>query len=699
MDTGLAYRNGRPGIVRGETFLPIGFHLQRNGATVTADDLSLDHLTVDDERLEARYTGAVDVRMDVARKDSVYYTAVTVDDGLDRPAAGGVTLGYEPVQGVVSHKDYDPRRLDELDRMEREQGIRERWKAFRYNTLPRLRERSLRDWLTDQEDGFVEEPFAFPRHIDTAEDIPERTVNAILTDRNGAVAVAPDGTRGRLTYLSGSSDGIRSTTFRSTETAEKETLPGMAVAFADEPYAAVETLYSSIAHDRPPLPDEVAGLGYCTYNTFYRDVRAENVQALLGEAEDVPLRFLIVDDGWQDTRNGRLRSYNGGDGFPDMAGFVDAVKEEHGIDHVGLWHTLQGYWNGVAERLAPADATLDCGDTRLPDGASSFFADWYDTMREWGVDFVKVDNQTDWFDHVQGRYSMATHAEAVEAVHNAADTVIDCMSLGQECAADAENAVVRSSFDHLPRSPTATKQHLYANAYNAAWLSTYATPDYDMLDLDHPHFDAHATARVLSGGPFYLTGALDQVEKLEPYVLDDGSIPRPTEPGRPPIERLFADPYAETVPLVLHAPTGTGSVTAAFNITGNGDAVTATMGDAAFEPGQVLYDVARDELHTEPFDIELDELEHAVCVHTPVEDGFASIGLTDLVNPHSGVETVERASDRVEVELAQPGTYAFHTEADITAVRDGDGRFLPYRIEDSLVTVETDGTELRVELR
>jgi hypothetical protein len=61
------------------------------------------------------------------------------------------------------------------------------------------------------------------------------------------------------------------------------------------------------------------------------------------------VRWFLIDDGWLDVTNHKLNSY-----IPDNVKFPAELKkltlllkDEYGIQNVGVWHTLNGYWEGL----------------------------------------------------------------------------------------------------------------------------------------------------------------------------------------------------------------------------------------------------------------------------------------------------------------------------------------------------------------
>eukprot|EP00978_Attheya_sp_CCMP212_P029862 scaffold107652_cov53-Attheya_sp.AAC.2 len=149
------------------------------------------------------------------------------------------------------------------------------------------------------------------------------------------------------------------------------------------------------------LPFFARSLGWCTWNAFYTGVTGRKVVDAVQthHANGVPIRWMILDDGWQHTTNDnanngeqwgeRLVSLT--DASPDKFGpddnnhdtnisdihvpmnrnnapnnttersllslteTVQMLKSGLGIDAVLAWHALPGYWLGCAEPTSNVD--------------------------------------------------------------------------------------------------------------------------------------------------------------------------------------------------------------------------------------------------------------------------------------------------------------------------------------------------------
>jgi hypothetical protein len=112
---------------------------------------------------------------------------------------------------------------------------------------------------------------------------------------------------------------------------------------------------------------------------------------------------------------GTLISFQAYEGMgAPMKEVVESLKAKE-IEKVGLWLTLQGYWNSI-DKDSPLVKKYDCSpyktanrgqvrggvDIPLPAGpradqwlpspekAAEFWLDWFTEMKSWGIDFVKV---------------------------------------------------------------------------------------------------------------------------------------------------------------------------------------------------------------------------------------------------------------------------------------------------------------------
>lgn len=472
------------------------------------------------------------------------------------------------------------------------------------------------------------------------------------------------------------------------------------------------------------FPATFGSLGWCSWNAYGNQVSEEKILASARSIRDrrIPLGFVLVDDGWLSTREGRLTSFDAdAQKFPHgLGGLARTLHDEYHVPHVGVWHTFQGYWSGVAEgsEIARAHKMFrGLGDQLLPDPRSGagaqFYADWYRGLKEAGYDFVKVDGQgntikfTDGllplFDAGRGEHDNLESA-ARDNFGDASSTrgasrgvsVINCMEMSLENVYNwRDSNAARSSDDYLPDSPQNVKEHVYQNAYNAYWLANFAYPDWDMFQSHDAHADFHAAARALSGGPVYFTdeAGKERPEVLRPLALADGRLLMLDEPGQVTRDLLLTDPASEPVALKVFGTVSTqgyvAATVAAFNVNKTastvvgalrasdvGASVSTEQEFAVYQRSRQSATVLRDK--DAPLAFTLGEFGYDIFTVVPVERGVAVFGLLDKYLGAAAVSSVRQDARTVTIRLREAGDFGAWAERAPARV-EVDGRVLPPR--------------------
>ncbi len=343
--------------------------------------------------------------------------------------------------------------------------------------------------------------------------------------------------------------------------------------------------------DERRIPDMLRYLGWCSWDAFYRDVSEAGVRQKAAELRDkqVPARWMMIDDGWFESKDNLLRSMTPDPAkFPQgFAGLVRDLKEQYGVRWVGVWHALAGFWGGLDPNCAPAEAeraylyrTASGKVLPSPYSGAGFFRDWYDMLRREGIRFVKVDGQSSTACYFENSIPLAEAAaglgRALEEGSAAMDgDVINCMGMAMEnILARRVSGVSRNSDDFFPARENYFVEHLLQNAYNALYHDELYHCDWDMFWTVHPDAEKHALLRAVSGGPVYVS---DPVGKTDPAILKplaclDGRLLMLSRAAKPTEDCAFTDPRAGGV-LKLHNAGRYGEadcagVIAAYNLTG-----------------------------------------------------------------------------------------------------------------------------------
>ncbi|CAE6462848.1 unnamed protein product [Rhizoctonia solani] len=335
----------------------------------------------------------------------------------------------------------------------------------------------------------------------------------------------------------------------------------------------------------PPLGSYIFEnkLTYCTWNSLQPPTPTTGASALntLEHFHSVGVRpaIFLIDDAWQDVKLFRLQSFGCKpsflDKFKNLAEIVKIAKEKYGVEHVGVWHTIQGYWQGVepnkfASQYSLVKVTKDGypGPAEEegfeyyiphPDSVQSFFNDYYATLRTAGIEFTKCDNMAS-IDHITSAVEITFTKSGEEVPGNSIDivalrkayvqavttaalesfgaaNVIWCMGMTPRvllgeiglCGKGVKR-VVRNSDDYYPNEPDSHRYHIFTNTINALLLNELdVQPDLDMFQT-HPHIpsegEIHDTATGISQGSFH---ASFRVFGTGPVTITD--VPYKSNPG------------------------------------------------------------------------------------------------------------------------------------------------------------------------
>lgn len=389
----------------------------------------------------------------------------------------------------------------------------------------------------------------------------------------------------------------------------------LALTADEDPFTAVENGFARCVENgliRTRLkadkeyPEMMEYLGWCSWNAFYREVDEKGLLAKLDELKKkrVPVGWVLIDDGWSRIRDMKLAALEEDPSkFPNgLRSFIRRAHEEYGVGQVGVWHAFNGYWQGVDEESLLArqmsHAFCHTKDGHLLPGfefsqSFEFFNTWHRWMKEQGVDFVKVDNQSSLIRFVRNNAPMKAIAETHRALEasvrlNFTAPLINCMGMANENEfSRADSVVSRNSDDFFPDQENGFVSHVMQNAYNSVFYDQLYVCDYDMWWTSHPTAVVSAVLRAISGGPIYVSDKVGETDPamLRPLVEEDGRIIRCDHAARPAASCLFEDVRATTGVLKVTNRCGANAVTAAFNLTGEEKTCRIETGDTECEQG------------------------------------------------------------------------------------------------------------------
>ncbi|KAL7115385.1 hypothetical protein ACP275_04G181600 [Erythranthe tilingii] len=395
-----------------------------------------------------------------------------------------------------------------------------------------------------------------------------------------------------------------------------EALEGVFVNSGDNPFELIKDSIKILAKHKGTFshletkktPAHLDWFGWCTWDAFYTEVTPNGIKEGLQSFKDggISPKFLIIDDGWQETENEYRK-----EGEPEIEGIqcatrltdikenskfkgeesdgsttnlkelIHHIKENYGLKYVYMWHALVGYWGGLLtsseplkkynpKLVYPIQSPGNIGNIRDiamdivekygvgiidPEKIFDFYNDMHSYLADSGVDGVKVDVQNileTLGSGYGGRVSITKkyHEALDESIEqNFKDNnLICCMCHNSDSIFSSKNsATARASEDFMPNEPTFQTLHIASVSFNSLLLGEVVVPDWDMFHSNHSTAEFHGAARAIGGCPVYVSDkpGKHDFKILRKLVLPDGSILRARYSGRPTRDCLFVDPVMD----------------------------------------------------------------------------------------------------------------------------------------------------------
>ncbi|MDG1729921.1 MAG: Sip1-related alpha-galactosidase [Algibacter sp.] len=462
--------------------------------------------------------------------------------------------------------------------------------------------------------------------------------------------------------------------------------------------------------------------GWCTWNALGTDVSQDTLTYAMKHfyENNIPVKYMIVDNGWQDNKDGKLNSY-GADlkKFPNgLAPMITNFKNNYGLEKIIMWQALWGTFAGLnessfprleiktktfpVERLVMKHAKIEeyeninkvatMGEIFYPGKESKeiiipdfipYYNEYFDYLRKQGADGVKIDAMT-WVESVgQNRggrvasmkYMMQGLQSAVNVHFN--NEMINCSSLSNDYIFNTLTSnLTRSSGDFFPEKPESHGAHIYTNAHNSFWLGEFILPDWDMFQSGHTAGAFHAAARAISGGPVYTTEEIGAENKdvLNKLMTSKGKLLRCKDVGRVCTSSLFTNPLANEKAVKIYNTNLVGGIVGAFNCSYNpensvsvSEEIKATDIENIEGEKFAVYSFSNDELIVTSkkyaIPVKLKELDFDLFTYVPIQDGFAPIGVITKYNPGGMISEFNRLSeDIISLKLLEGGNFLSWSE-------------------------------------
>lgn len=448
--------------------------------------------------------------------------------------------------------------------------------------------------------------------------------------------------------------------------------------------------------------------GWCTWDSFYDQVRSEDIPRGLESFRKggiVP-KLVILDDGWQTTQDQqlprgqwKLSDFAPNEKFGGDLTETIARAKAFGVEKFFVWHAVLGYWGGVdpkapkMQKYRPyyskavhTDEIRQVNPTRWesehfdfgmidPDMAAEFYDDYHTGLKQQGVDGVKIDVQS----AIEGHGSRIALAKAIrQGMENSVDkhfdgNLINCMSCSNDLIYHCEKAnLMRSSNDFFPDDPFSHSNHIYTNAVCSIFMKEFTWCDWDMFQTSHPYGAYHAASRAISGGPVYVSDRVDEhdFDLIRSLTDREGHLLRCSAVAMPTMDCLFTDPTAQKSLYKIFNRNAYSCVVGVFAFGGEMQSVHVSPSDV---PGNTVGSYAVYSHNTgkaavlscdEAMEVSLEGMQWDILTISKIENGFAVIGLTEKLNSGGAVRKVEFDRACLRLQVADKGPLLIYTERE-----------------------------------
>lgn len=445
-------------------------------------------------------------------------------------------------------------------------------------------------------------------------------------------------------------------------------------------------------------------LGWCTWDVFYRDVSEANILRAFEtfKQRGIQPSYLILDDGWQDVTDMYLKTIFENEKFPaGLKRLVSLAKKTYGFKQVGIWHALQGYWGGIDPTGPLAHSfSLKRNDKILPSPYTTYFTDkgyyisetdiggfyemFYSFLKECGIDLVKVDSQGSLLHLCENEENptaiMSHYQKALTTVGKKYfnNEILYCMAHSSDIIFNTNEFIAwRNSDDFFPDKPLASQlEHLYVNAINNIFTSTFAFPDWDMFQTQHPYAQLHALIRAISGGPLYICDAPEQInqELLSKLMINEQQVLRFRQPALPFEACIMTDTLTTKTLLKIHNHSDFGFTVMSANLNPDFKSIKETL---------MIEELAKS-WKIESwiyFSHDLNSIGH-ICIgegvgqtleygqytylsFVPQYEKITPLGNIDKYNAYLVIKSIMQVSNQMTIECQGRGRFACYLEEDV----------------------------------
>ena len=443
-------------------------------------------------------------------------------------------------------------------------------------------------------------------------------------------------------------------------------------------------------------PEAFEYLGWCSWEHFKKKIDSDKLVNAVNtiESSGVPVRWVLIDDGFQTQKGLALKSFAAETAtFPNGWKPLLDLRKEDKIKWFGLWHSYMGLWKGISKANEFGDLNKDfipfgrnLGPGKSKEGAKRFYDAFIGSVADAGFDFVKIDNQS-LYNGLQKKVDSGVQINTwmTEALENAVKEklpqgMINCMCQGTpQVQGTRHSAVSRVSIDYKLNDLAKAKAHIEQSYVLTLMQGQTVWPDHDMFHSSDPDCgQLMAISKALSGAPIYLS---DNPSDFSPQFIlpladKQGKLYRPLAPGAPLPDSVMIDVYKSGNAFRVIAPLANKcAAVVPYNLFHPGEkTIKATVTSADYphasgmiqpytgpweipSEGLVVFDWQKGsgQKLDKPYEVELTGFSDRLLLMAPIKSGWAVIGARQKYLSPATVTSVEATAETLAVEMAEGG--------------------------------------------
>lgn len=446
------------------------------------------------------------------------------------------------------------------------------------------------------------EAFTVPLYVKAYEDIPSKSYFILIQERQNFTVYFCLSHLDISSSLSGTKDGMLLNLTSGTSPDAKKVRPALLCLKGKHLYETIQQAMKlalsltggmgKLLQDKLAPPLWLDCLGWESGIAMGANVSHQNIIESVESLVEAgyPPGFVLIDEGWQhlitnvkDKKGKKLLASFEADPvrFPKgIKGVVDDLATL-GIKYVGVWHGMMGYRGGIHSKLARTYNLPSLPNQRYFLGCDlgstfQFFYDYYGYLREQGVAFIKVGDQSSVADFCQDDKEVTALYKNLQAAMQAAASIqFNSAHFNTECLRNenlfywGNSRFARAAEDIDVSNSVGVMRAIRNNLTNSLWLQHLMQPDFDAWLTYTDQSETLAIFHALSGSINVIGDPAGEHNKtlINKFMLPCGHLLKADYPLTLCHDSIFCNPLEEKRIYKAFTFKGEYGIIGAFNLT------------------------------------------------------------------------------------------------------------------------------------